>query len=53
MIIIADAVAQLEEEWFAGHPDAKYFEPSLQETYADTKPEEWIWYFWEHLKIAP
>ena len=37
------------DSWFARHPEAKYFEPSLEEDIRDTEFSEWIWYFWQYL----
>jgi hypothetical protein len=47
------AYKKRRENWFATHPDHKYFEPTLEETYQDTEPEEWIWYFWEYMRQTP
>jgi hypothetical protein len=42
-----------KNNWFTRHPEAKCFEPSLEETYQDTEPAEWHWYFWQYLKQTP
>ena len=41
------------DNWFAAHPDKKYFEPTLQEIRVETKPDEWLWHFMERIQYPP
>jgi hypothetical protein len=47
------AYTKRRDNWFARHPENKYFEPTLEERYLDTEPAEWHWHFWEYIKETP